>query len=117
MSNDSLRELLVRMVELDAQIAKRRAVRRNEVVDQIVILMREYDIDLRIVERRLSSFECLVTPVRRRIEPRYQDPETGATWAGRGKRPRWLKGRNPEEFRISPPRRTESRLRDGRENA
>jgi DNA-binding protein H-NS len=40
-----------------------------------------------------------------KVAPKYRDPETGETWAGRGARPRWLqalmrKGRKPEEFAI-----------------
>jgi DNA-binding protein H-NS len=32
--------------------------------------------------------------------PRFRNPETGETWGGRGPRPRWLKGKDPEQFRI-----------------
>ena len=31
--------------------------------------------------------------------PRFRHPETGETWGGRGPRPRWLKGKDPEQFR------------------
>lgn len=39
------------------------------------------------------------------IPPKYRNPETGATWAGRGKHPAWLRealasGRKVEEFLI-----------------
>lgn len=33
--------------------------------------------------------------------PKYRDNETGETWSGRGRAPRWLAGRDPELFRIS----------------
>ena len=38
-------------------------------------------------------------------EVRYRDPETGGTWTGNGRIPRWVKdyeaaGRNREEFRV-----------------
>jgi DNA-binding protein H-NS len=29
----------------------------------------------------------------RKVAPKYRDPETGETWAGRGARPRWLVAR------------------------
>lgn len=32
--------------------------------------------------------------------PRFRHPETGETWGGRGPRPRWLKGKDPEQFRV-----------------
>lgn len=39
------------------------------------------------------------------VEPKYRDPETGTTWSGRGRMPRWMAeavdaGRSREEFRI-----------------
>lgn len=39
------------------------------------------------------------------VAPKYQDPETGKTWTGRGKSPAWLSaylvaGRSKEEFLI-----------------
>jgi DNA-binding protein H-NS len=41
-----------------------------------------------------------------KVAPKYRDPETGLTWAGRGARPRWMQayvkdGRSPEEFSVA----------------
>jgi DNA-binding protein H-NS len=41
----------------------------------------------------------------RKVAPKYRDPVTGDTWAGRGAKPRWLvarlkEGRKLPEFRI-----------------
>lgn len=41
----------------------------------------------------------------RKVTPKYRDPASGQTWAGRGARPRWLvaalkKGRKLESFLI-----------------
>jgi DNA-binding protein H-NS len=40
------------------------------------------------------------------VAPKYRDPETGATWAGRGLKPRWLtaamkSGKSLEAFAIT----------------
>ncbi|MPV71186.1 H-NS histone family protein [Burkholderia sp. BE17] len=94
MSSESLHMLRAQISALETRIAVRRAAIRNDVVEQIVKLMREYEITAREVEVRLSVGQ------RRRIPPRYWDPATGATWSGRGKRPRWMQGRDPEDFRI-----------------
>lgn len=32
---------------------------------------------------------------------KYRDPETGATWTGRGKPPRWIAGKDREAFAIT----------------
>lgn len=34
------------------------------------------------------------------VVPKYRDPESGQTWTGRGRAPRWLAGRNKNEFLI-----------------
>ncbi|WP_175831401.1 H-NS family nucleoid-associated regulatory protein [Burkholderia cepacia] len=35
-----------------------------------------------------------------KIQPKYWNPDTGATWSGRGRTPRWLAGQDLEKFRI-----------------
>jgi DNA-binding protein H-NS len=45
---------------------------------------------------------------RTKAAPKYRNPATGETWAGRGKQPRWLRkainaGQSQEDFRISGP--------------
>jgi DNA-binding protein H-NS len=42
---------------------------------------------------------------RARPGPKYRDPETGATWTGRGMQPRWMRaaireGKRPDDFLI-----------------
>ncbi|WP_230380713.1 H-NS histone family protein [Burkholderia ubonensis] len=53
--------------------------------------------------------EILGSRVRSRkteVRPKYWDPETGATWSGRGRMPLWLVGQDLEKFRL--PRQDES---------
>jgi DNA-binding protein H-NS len=35
-----------------------------------------------------------------KIPPKYRCPTTGKTWTGRGMRPNWMNGADPERFRI-----------------
>jgi DNA-binding protein H-NS len=34
------------------------------------------------------------------VAAQFKNSETGETWTGRGRAPRWLDGKNKEEFRI-----------------
>jgi DNA-binding protein H-NS len=34
------------------------------------------------------------------VPAQFKNPETGETWTGRGRAPRWLDGKDKEEFRI-----------------
>jgi DNA-binding protein H-NS len=52
-----------------------------------------------------SASKSSIGDKRNVVAPKYQDPESGKTWTGRGKSPAWLSahlvaGRNKEEFLI-----------------
>ncbi|AOK29062.1 MULTISPECIES: H-NS histone family protein [Burkholderia] len=96
---DPYEELLAKRAQLDAEIAAVRATRRRDITEQILKLMREYEISVQDLDDWLAAEES-GDRRRRRVEPRYWDPKTGATWSGRGKRPRWMAGHDPEEFRL-----------------
>lgn len=34
------------------------------------------------------------------VAPKYRNPETGDTWSGRGRAPKWLEGKNKDDFAI-----------------
>jgi len=34
------------------------------------------------------------------VAPKYKDPKSGQTWTGRGRAPRWLEGRDKNQFLI-----------------
>lgn len=53
-----------------------------------------------------AAVKRVSTDKRNSVAPKYQDPETGKTWTGRGKTPAWLNsqvsaGREKQEFLIS----------------
>ena len=37
---------------------------------------------------------------RGKVAPKYRNPETGETWTGRGRAPRWMAGKQKESFAI-----------------
>jgi DNA-binding protein H-NS len=43
-------------------------------------------------------------------EPKYRDPESGATWTGTGRTPNWIAGRDWDEFLIEKPAQPEPPL-------
>ena len=91
--------------ELQAQIARleeeAEVARRQEiagVVAQIHELARQYA----LVPEDLG-FTSPGASRRRRTTPvaaKYRDPQTGATWSGRGRAPRWLVGVDRAAFAI-----------------
>ncbi|MBE0624183.1 MAG: H-NS histone family protein [Burkholderiales bacterium] len=96
---DKYEELLLQRARLDAEIAAVRSARQSDVIVQIVKLMHEYDITVEAIQMWLETEQG--DKRRRRIRPRYWNPQTGETWSGRGKRPRWMAGRDPNEFLLT----------------
>ncbi|CAE6864288.1 DNA-binding protein Bv3F [Paraburkholderia aspalathi] len=92
--------------DLKAQIAKLQAqadeARRTE-VDNVVA-----DIRQKIAEYGLTAQDLGFAVAAKRGRPpkkvpppaRYQDPNSGNTWSGRGKPPKWIAGKNRERFLI-----------------
>ncbi|KVD78027.1 H-NS histone [Burkholderia sp. ABCPW 14] len=93
-------ELKAQAVALEAEMKRLRQGERNAVLQEVRGKVREYELTAQEVfgQRRLGVTRrtSATVPVR----PKYQDPVTGATWAGRGREPAWIRGRNRDEFLI-----------------
>ncbi|WP_071764393.1 H-NS histone family protein [Burkholderia ubonensis] len=92
-----LKMLLAQRAELDAKIAAARVAERKSVLNEIGRLVMEFEI---------TSFEIRqLEKITRRstVVPRFFNPETGATWSGRGRRPKWLNQYNLDAYRLSNP--------------
>ena len=91
--------------------------KRVPVINDIVRTMREYDITPEDIETAFNRRgrgaaqrapkTTTTTTVRAPVPPKYRNPETGATWSGRGKAPRWIsdaesEGKSRDSFLINP---------------
>ena len=94
-------ELKAQADELLKQAERLRKEEIKGVVAEIKARMAEYGI----------TIDDLGTPSKagakgKVVKPKYRNPETGATWTGRGKPPNWLKeaeaqGKSREAFLVS----------------
>lgn len=91
--------------------------RRKPVIASIVSSMREYNITPEEIAAafsgaakppRTSSSRKAAAPAgaKRQVAPKYRHPQSGETWSGRGKAPRWLAaeeaaGNSRETFLIT----------------
>ncbi|MCY1537056.1 H-NS histone family protein [compost metagenome] len=80
--------------------------RRKPVISSIIASMREYDITPEEIIAAYGAGKTARAPAGRRkagpaasrpanaakraVAPKYRHPQTGETWSGRGKAPRWL---------------------------
>ncbi|OAM31273.1 MULTISPECIES: H-NS family nucleoid-associated regulatory protein [Eikenella] len=80
-SRETLDQLLEQKKALEDRIQRRLASEKKKKVNQIVSLMQTFDISLSDVEAGLKE---------KQSRPQYRNPQTGATWGGVGKRPKWI---------------------------
>ncbi|KVT40932.1 H-NS histone family protein [Burkholderia ubonensis] len=95
----SYRELQAQIEVLQAQAESVRLEEKKAAVSRIREAIALYDLtpgDL---------FDDLPRKPRRRtkrgpVPPKYRDPQSGATWSGRGREPLWINGQSREQFLI-----------------
>ena len=105
----SLSELLAERQALDARITSVRADTRGAAIDEARRLVAAYDMSpVKVMPlTRQSDFAAAAparsAPAKRKVEAKYYDPDSGKTWSGRGKAPRWIEGKDFGKFLIPAP--------------
>jgi DNA-binding protein H-NS len=94
----TLTELIAQKAAIEKQI---NAARQQEVGDAIAKVRKivdEYQLTSADIFSGTKAKKSLKTPSK--VAPKYKNPETGATWTGRGITPNWLAGKNKADFLI-----------------
>jgi DNA-binding protein H-NS len=91
--------------ELQGQIEKLQKeaelARKNELSNAIADIhskMREFSISAE--DLGLGMRKRTMKSLRKPVAPKYRNTDTGETWSGRGKPPKWMAGRDKAQFRI-----------------
>ena len=79
---NTLADLIEQKAALEKQIKQQQSRQRKKILANIIASMQKYDISLDDIENLLKTPNS--------IAPKYCNPKTGATWSGRGKRPKWI---------------------------
>jgi DNA-binding protein H-NS len=96
----SYRELLAQREKLEKQIEEAKAREYAEVLNEIKQKMTDYGITLaELGGSRVKNVKAGTRP-RAGVAPKYRDPDSGSTWSGRGKPPRWIAGQDRDQFLI-----------------
>ncbi|MYM92803.1 H-NS histone family protein [Duganella vulcania] len=80
---------------------KMEEARRNESAEALVTirtLMKTFDLTL----GDIGAQEKKPKGERKPVDIKYKDQATGQTWTGRGRAPKWLDGKNKEDYLIRP---------------
>ena len=90
---EKLNELLKERMALESKIKKLEDEARQGAIATAKQIISEFNINPYELFKEISI----------RIPPRFINPDTGESWSGRGKTPRWLQGKTIEEietFRV-----------------
>lgn len=94
----SYRELLAQREKLEAQIQTAHAGERQQVIEEIRDKMAEYEVTL--AELGTRAGKAARKDKGQPLPAKYRDPDSDATWSGRGKPPRWIAGKDREKFLV-----------------
>ena len=95
----SYKELENQIERLQKEAEQARRTEQSNAIADIQSKMREFGIspeDLGIGARSKRPQKT----VRKPVAPKYRNDDTGETWSGRGKPPKWMAGRDKAQFLI-----------------
>ncbi|KVW61210.1 hypothetical protein WK99_15895 [Burkholderia ubonensis] len=87
--------------ELQREFDLAREAEVRSIIGRVMELLASRGIGLNDVIRCANAPKS--GPIVRRLTPLYWNPETGETWSGRGREPRWLAGRDRAQFKFPSP--------------
>ena len=86
----SLQELLDQKNKLERQISELQNSKRGEAIATIKALMAGQGLTVADLSATASSTRRAVKTTGKKVAAKYRDPQTGATWTGRGLKPKWM---------------------------
>lgn len=93
----SYKELLAQRQNLDVQIE---ALRKSEIQDALATV-RQMIAEFGLTNEDIFPTGRAKSPLKgNTVAPKYRDPQTGATWTGRGKPPLWIASKDRTQFEI-----------------
>jgi DNA-binding protein H-NS len=95
----TLQELVAQRDALDQQITRTRQQELESVISQVRSLITEYGLRRQDIFAA-DSFEPKSSKRRAKVAAKYRDPNSGQTWTGRGRSPKWLEGKDKSQFLI-----------------
>lgn len=98
----SLKELLVQREALEKKIEALKASEMAEAISKVRALIDEYSLTADQVFPPESSSKTRKTrkTLSAKVAAKYRDPNSGKEWSGRGMTPKWLLGKDKNEFLI-----------------
>jgi len=93
-------ELQAKIADLQAQAAKVKEEEKEQAIGMARTMISAYGITAR--DLGLDKAPKVKTGPKpgNKVAAKYRDPQSGATWSGRGKTPRWINGADRSQYAI-----------------
>ena len=88
----SYQELIAQKNALDKRIEEARSTEAKEALATVKQLIATFG----FTSQQVFPWK----PQPKKVAAKYRDPDTGATWSGRGKPPQWIAGKDRDNFVI-----------------
>ncbi|MBH9723580.1 H-NS histone family protein [Burkholderia contaminans] len=96
MNTPKIRELQKRLGQLNLLVEEAKQREKQARLKQIGNDVKEYG----ITEIELLRAAGFIQTKRQKAPAMYYDPNSGRTWSGRGARPKWLEGKDLDDYLI-----------------
>lgn len=103
MQEKTVEELQEMIDDARGELSRRTEQRRKDVIAQIHALAASINVTVKIDAGNVTPMNSRLG---RKVPIKYQHPETGESWSGRGMKPKWLTreieaGADQESFRVA----------------
>lgn len=93
----SYSEIQAQIADLQKKADEARTLELANAKAQIASIMKEFGLT---VADLASAGKGKAQKARQPVAIQFKNSETGETWTGRGRSPKWLEGKDKEQFRI-----------------
>lgn len=99
--SQTLKDLLQQREALEKAIAEARQTEIASAVTKVRELVAEYGLTVQDVFPGRAGKSAAPRASSGKVAAKYRDPATGQTWTGRGKAPKWIDGKDRNQFLIA----------------
>ena len=94
-----LKDLQAQIAALQAQVEEVKQTEVGEAIAKVRAIVEEYDLKASDI---FAARGRKATPNSKRsaVAAKYKDPISGKTWSGRGLTPKWLAGKNKDDYAV-----------------
>jgi len=93
-------ELQAKIADLQAQAAKVKEEEKEQAIAMARTMISAYGITAKDLGLDKMVKAKSGPKVGNKVSPKYRDPQSGATWSGRGKTPKWINGADRSQYAI-----------------